>query len=106
MFFLLFLLDDRRIRIRSRIRISDKWIRLRIREAQKNTWILRIRIRNTALKALPQKGQLNSLEVNSCTLRTCRRSAYIAELYTNFLQHLFQVFWESGNMVLGRVAVK
>jgi hypothetical protein len=33
MFFLLFLLDDRRIRIRSRILISDKWIR--IREAQK-----------------------------------------------------------------------
>jgi hypothetical protein len=41
MYFLLFLLDDRRIRIR----ISDKLIR--IREA-KTYWILRIRIRNTA----------------------------------------------------------
>ncbi len=32
MFFLLFLLDDRGIRIR----ISDYWIRMRIREAQKH----------------------------------------------------------------------
>jgi hypothetical protein len=50
--FFLFLLDDRRIRIRSRINTSD-WIR--IHEAQKhvdpdpehcqNIWILRIRIR-------------------------------------------------------------
>ncbi len=38
MFFLLFLLDDRRIRIqiRTRIRNSDQWIRMRIREAQKH----------------------------------------------------------------------
>jgi hypothetical protein len=41
MFFLLFLLDDRRIRIwiwiriQIRIRISDYWIRMRIQEAQK-----------------------------------------------------------------------
>ena len=36
--FLLFLHDDRRIRIRSRIRIhtSDKWIRIRFRGAQKH----------------------------------------------------------------------
>jgi hypothetical protein len=40
MFFLLFLLDDRRIRIR----ISDKWIRIRIQEAN-NIWI---RIQNNA----------------------------------------------------------
>jgi hypothetical protein len=46
MSFLLFLLDDRRIRIP----ITDKWIRMRIREAQ-NTWILRIRIRNTTANA-------------------------------------------------------
>jgi hypothetical protein len=38
-FFLLFLLGDRRIRIRSRIRIhtSDYWIRIQIQEAQKHT---------------------------------------------------------------------
>ncbi len=38
MFFSLFLLDDRRIRIqiRTRIRNSDQWIRMRIREAQKH----------------------------------------------------------------------
>jgi hypothetical protein len=49
MFFLLFLLDDRKIRIR--IRISDQWIRMRIREAQ-NIWILwiRIRISNTGFQ--------------------------------------------------------
>ncbi len=39
-FFLLFLHDDRRIRIQSRIRIrihtSDQWIRIRIQEAQKH----------------------------------------------------------------------
>jgi hypothetical protein len=34
MFFLLFLLDDRRIRIR--IHVSDYWIRMRIREALKH----------------------------------------------------------------------
>jgi hypothetical protein len=34
MFLLLFLFDDRRIRIQ--IRISDKWIRMRIREARKH----------------------------------------------------------------------
>jgi hypothetical protein len=34
MFFLLFLPDDRRIRIR--IHISNYWIRMRIREAQKH----------------------------------------------------------------------
>jgi hypothetical protein len=34
--FLLFLLDDRRIRIR--IRISDLWIRIRIPEAQKHMY--------------------------------------------------------------------
>jgi hypothetical protein len=44
MFFLLFLLDDRRIRIR--VLIFDQGIQIRIREAQ-NMWILRIRIRNT-----------------------------------------------------------
>jgi hypothetical protein len=42
--FFLFLLDDRRIRIR--IHTSDKWIR--IRKAQ-NMWIRCIRIRNTDL---------------------------------------------------------
>jgi hypothetical protein len=34
--FLLLLLDDRRIRIRSRIDTSDQWIRIRVREAQKH----------------------------------------------------------------------
>jgi hypothetical protein len=34
MFFLLFLLDDRKIRIS----IFDQWIRMRIREAQKHTY--------------------------------------------------------------------
>ncbi len=36
MFFLLILLDDRGIWIQIRIRISDLWIRMRIREAQKH----------------------------------------------------------------------
>ncbi len=35
-FFLLFLLNDRRIRIQSRIHYSDYWIRIRIQEAQKH----------------------------------------------------------------------
>jgi hypothetical protein len=48
MFLLLFLLDDRRIRVRTRIRISDKWIRMRIRGGPKTyLWIPRIQIRNT-----------------------------------------------------------
>ncbi len=79
----------------------------------KNIWILRIwiwiriRIRNTALKALPQKGQLNSLEVNSCTLRTCLRSAYIAELYKIFEEkNLSHILWESENMILDHLLQK
>jgi hypothetical protein len=36
MFFLLFLLDDGRIRFGSRIRISDLWIRIRTPEAEKH----------------------------------------------------------------------
>jgi hypothetical protein len=49
MFFLLFLVDDRRIRVR--IHIFDLWIWMRIRESQKNLDpILRIRIRYTVRK--------------------------------------------------------
>jgi hypothetical protein len=36
MFFVLFLINDRRIRSRIRIHSSDLWIRIRIQESQKH----------------------------------------------------------------------